>query len=172
LQRRIGAANADFKALCRVWSHTSITRSKKIRILDACVVSKLLYCLHTLWLNASEVRRINSFYVRCLRKVLRIPPSFISRVSNQIVLDTAGRQNLSDVLQKRQMTLMAKLAKLPHDSILRKSVFAPGGFELRQLLAKQKRGRPRACWPKEVYKLCLQAAGDLQTLHQYWLRPA
>ena len=135
-------------------------RSKKLRILDACVVSKLLCCLHTLWLSASEVRRINTFYVRCLRKVLKIRPSFISRVSNQMVPEATGRKNMSEVLQKRQMTLMAKLAKLPHDNILRKSTFAPGGFALRPLQAKQKRGRPRACWPKEVYKLCFHAAGD------------
>ena len=49
---------------------------------------------------------------------------------------------------KRQMTSMAKLAELPHEKILRKSVFAPGGFKLRPLQAKQKRGWPRASWPK------------------------
>jgi hypothetical protein len=86
-----------------------ILLSEKLRILDECVVSKLVYCLHALWLNAREVRRLNSSWGRCLRKVLHIPQYLTSRVPNQVVLETTGWWNLSDILQQRQIILLAKL---------------------------------------------------------------
>ncbi|CAE8643324.1 unnamed protein product, partial [Polarella glacialis] len=135
----IGAAKYGLETLSRVWSHTRIDIGKKFRILDACVISKLFYCLHTVWSNANEVRRLDRFYVKCLRKILHIPHSFISRVSNQSVLETAGKTALSATLRQRQNGLMAKIAKLPHDSIVRRSVFVDGTFAIKQAPG----GRPR-----------------------------
>ena len=43
LGRRMGMAKADFDVLRKIWSHSSLPRSAKLRIFDACVVSKLLY---------------------------------------------------------------------------------------------------------------------------------
>ena len=62
------------------------TPQQKIRIFQACVVSKLLYCLHTMWLNKAKLRKIDGFQAKCLRSILHIPPSYISRVSNATVL--------------------------------------------------------------------------------------
>ena len=47
LNRRLGAARAEFETLCRVWNHAVLPKEEKIRIFEACVLSKLLYCLHT-----------------------------------------------------------------------------------------------------------------------------
>ena len=55
-------------------------------VFNACVVSKLLRCLHTAWLNKAELRRLDVFQTSCLRKILRIPHSFKSRVSNAEIL--------------------------------------------------------------------------------------
>ena len=61
LNRRLGAARAEFQTLCRVWNHAVLPKAEKIRIFEACVLSKLLYCLHTAWLNKAELRRLNAF---------------------------------------------------------------------------------------------------------------
>ena len=42
LNRRVGAARAEFETLCRVWNHAVLPTAKKIRIFEACVLSKLL----------------------------------------------------------------------------------------------------------------------------------
>ena len=50
LNRRLGAARAEFETLCRVWNHAVLPKAEKIRIIEACVLSKLLYyVLHNFW---------------------------------------------------------------------------------------------------------------------------
>ena len=55
LNKRFGAAWAQFETLCRVWNHAVLPMAEQIRIFEACVLSKLLYCLHTAWLNKAEL---------------------------------------------------------------------------------------------------------------------
>ena len=45
LNARLGAARSDFFKLCKIWAHTAISRRRKMEIFNACVVSKLTYCL-------------------------------------------------------------------------------------------------------------------------------
>ena len=47
LSRRIGAAKADFRGLCKVWRHSSLTRAQKLKVYRALVESKLMYALST-----------------------------------------------------------------------------------------------------------------------------
>ena len=47
LNRHLGAARAEFETLSRVWNHAVLRKSEQIQIFEACVISKLLYCLHT-----------------------------------------------------------------------------------------------------------------------------
>ena len=47
LGRRIGAAKMAFKELEAVWRHASIKQERKVKIYEACVASRLLYCVHT-----------------------------------------------------------------------------------------------------------------------------
>jgi len=79
LAGRIGTAKSDFDTLCHVWGHASIPRRDKLRILDACVMNKLMYAMHTSWLNASSRGRLDGFQAKCLRRVLGISPSFLSQ---------------------------------------------------------------------------------------------
>ena len=74
LGRRIGAADAEFNKISKVWAHTMISRATKIKMFEACVVSKLMYNLHASWLGVAEKRRIDAFQARCLRKVLGVKP--------------------------------------------------------------------------------------------------
>ena len=104
----MGAARAEFKTLERVWSHSTLPRHKKLQIFEACVLSKLLYCLHTVWLNKQELAKIDALQARCLRRIMGIQHSYFSRVSNQAVLAEAQAQRLSIVLLKRQLLLLGK----------------------------------------------------------------
>ena len=82
LSYRLGLARADFNQLKRVWSHTSIARARKLKIYEACILSKLLYCLDTVWLTSVEMRKMEAFHHKCLRKIAGVLPSYYSRVSN------------------------------------------------------------------------------------------
>ena len=45
LSRRIGEATGILDKLKKLWSHSSIGLARKLKIYDACVLSKLLYSL-------------------------------------------------------------------------------------------------------------------------------
>ena len=45
LSRRIGAAQADFKSLTKVWNHTNIGKKEKVNLSSILNVSKLMYAL-------------------------------------------------------------------------------------------------------------------------------
>jgi hypothetical protein len=105
LSRRIGAARRDFDTLARVWSHSALTSLEKIRIFEVCVVSKLTYCLHTAWMKKPEMDRLDAFQARCLRRILGIPHSYVSHVSNATVLHTAGARKMSFTLLQRQTSI-------------------------------------------------------------------
>ena len=167
LARRIGAATADFKSLCKVWGHSSITRKRKIQIFNACVVGRLLYCLHVAWLSIGELRRLDAFQAKCLRKITGIPHSYQSRVTNIEVRQTAGCSPLSSTLKERQLLLMGKIARKPADDTIRMCVFRPQTFEPRTVVARRQ-GRPRKTWTRELFRECVRIAGSEQALARLW----
>ena len=167
LGRRLGAARAEFKKLERIWSHSSLSTGRKLRIFDACVLSKPLYCLHAAYLNQQELARLDAFHVKCLRKITRIPHSYISRISNNTVLERASSTKLSRTLLRRQLELLAHVARKPDADPVRMSVFKPNTVDLKDRAFKRKRGRPRLTWATKVHKHALHAAGNIDALRNF-----
>jgi hypothetical protein len=168
LGRRIGAARAVFDRLTKVWAHATISRVRKLRVFQVCVESKLLFNIHAAWLNVSERRRLDAFQAKCLRKVIGVKPSFISRVSNEEVRTRANCRPLSSILTQRQLMLMGRLAARPDTDIMRQSVFSPGAFEPRKPVGRRRRGRPRNIWTTAVFQLAIGVAGTKQALLDLW----
>ena len=145
LNRRIGAAGKALDELAAVWRHANIPRKRKLYLLDACVISRLLYGLQVLWLNEAELKRLDAFYIKCLRKILDIFHFFISRVSNIEVLIKAERKPIRYLLLERQMRYYEYLVKLPDNDSLRNLMLImkdvrPVSFNFK------KRGAPKHCW--------------------------
>ena len=102
LAQKLGQAECDFKALRQVWNHSNISREFKYQIYVACIVQKLLYGLEGAWVNAAGKRKLDGFHARYLRRILKISPAYISRVSNSFVLQQLTAIPLSSVLLERQ----------------------------------------------------------------------
>ena len=166
LSRRIGMAYKQFHSLCKIWKHAKIPMIKKVRIFQSCVVSGLMYCLHTLWLNKAELRKLDAFQARCLRKVAGIAHSFISRVSNDAVLAHCSCQKLSSQLACQQLVFLGKVARMPDDSAVRRCVFAPGSFCLSRLGGRRTRGRPKNKCTRNLLAMACKAAGGEDRLPQ------
>ena len=169
LSRRIGMATADFETLCKVWKHARVTLRKKIAIFESCIMSKLLYCMHTLWLNRAECSKLDAFQARCLRRLAGIGHSYYSRISNATVLQRCDVQKFSSVLTFRQLMLLGKIAGMPNEHPVRKCVFHPGSFDL-ALPSARRKGRPRNTWKVQVHALACNAAGGRERLHALWGR--
>lgn len=77
--RRLGESKRISDSLSQAWPRAGITRNRKFKLYNACVVSKLLYSLGPVWLLQLGLRRLDGFHARCLRIVLHIPCSYSSR---------------------------------------------------------------------------------------------
>ena len=125
----------------------------------ACVVQRLLYGLDSAWLNKKLLSKLNGFYCRCLRRILKISPSHISRVSNAYVLQQFQSKSLSHILLYRQLILFGKIARMPDNAVMRKCVFKPQSIDL-IVNHDRKQGRPRNAWATELHKQSLLICAD------------
>ena len=116
--RRLGEARGAFEKIRAVWKHANIPRERKIQIYSACVLAKLLYSLESECFRKADISKIDAFHCRCLRVILGIPHSMISRVTNATVLETAGSKLLSTTVSSRQLILFGNIAALPDSSMI------------------------------------------------------
>ena len=142
-----------------------VPRKRIIELLDALIASKLLYGLHTAWLPGAAQRRIDGFYVRCLRRILGVPHPYMSRVRNSEVLQMASRAPLSRRLLEQQLILFGRVAMRPPDS-LRRSVLQGGSLDAIGSASRRRFGRPRDAWMPCVRRAAVRAAGGEAQLHR------
>ena len=166
LNRRLGMARSDFDKLRLAWSHSSISTRRKVQIFDACILAKLLYGLHVAWLNQTERRRLDGFHARCIRCILKIAPSYYSRVSNVTVWQRARTQCLSKRLLQQQLHYFWKLTVASSEHPCREYVFEDGATDLRRLSGIRRVGRPRMEWATEVHKHAVKVAGSQERLSE------
>ena len=105
-----------------------------------------------MWMVKAQLRRIDGFQARCLRKVLGVPAAFVSRVSNAEVLSRADAKPLSEQLQYRQLVIMGKVARAASGSPLRQDTFIDDSLIPQVGRYIRKVGRPRQEWTTEVMK--------------------
>ena len=148
ISRRIGECKRYFQQLQQVWAHASITTTRKIEIYSKCITTRLLYSLDSLWLLQADRARLDAFHHQCLRKILRIPPSFISRVENTFVLERSGLPLMSEQLLTRQRQVFVKIRDHGND-LIKHLLFTDSG-QPQIWNARRKRGRPRQRWITEV----------------------
>ena len=80
------------------WEATNAKVKWQLLIFDAVVRSKLLYGLETIQLTGAMLKKIDAFQIRCLRRILRIPSTFIDRRSpNRVVF-----QRCTEILHQNQ----------------------------------------------------------------------
>jgi len=156
---RLGESRASFSKLEAIWKHSALSKSRKLEVYKACVISKLLFGLEIHHLKKHDRNRLDAFHAKCLRKILRIPHPMISHVSNRAVLTAAGEQPLSTQLTMKQVILFCKIAVLPDESPLRETIFQTSSFDLKMFEGKRRKGRPRVSWVSAVSAHALLVAG-------------
>ena len=85
IDERIGKAATTLARLTsQVWTNPKLTVKTKMVVYNACVVSTLMYGSETWTTYARQEKRLNSFHLRSIRRILGI--SLQDRVSNTEVL--------------------------------------------------------------------------------------
>ena len=121
MRRRIGEAKISFRSLKRVWRYADLSRHRKLQIYKACIVSKLLSNLSTLWLTDMHMINIDTFHYRYLRSITNIPTPWgamqigISPTSNEAVRDMLGETLLSDEVRFYQLKLLGHISRRPQE---------------------------------------------------------
>ena len=110
----------------RSWNNSSLTRWRKLEIYRALVESRLLYGLTTACFTRSELRRLDQFQAKCLRSILGVPPSSVSRISNAEVRSTANWKPASQSLLEQQRFILERVIASGDDSVLCQLTFVPG----------------------------------------------
>ena len=166
LGRRIGQAKSDFQALCKVWDHSSLRTARKLRLYCSMVETKLLYGLSCCCFTVAQQRRLNGFQAKCLRRIVGIKPSFISRITNKEVLRRVGHVDATTLLSQMQLQLLGKVLRAPATSQLRAAAFTPGTLQSATSRYVRRVGRPRREWVPTVMADATRLARphDLQTL--------
>ena len=150
LCRRIGASASEFQNLAVLWKNANVTAARKVQIFRSVIVSKLLYACSSTWLLKADLKKLDGFFCRCLRKILRIPPAFHSRISNDTVLHRAQCQRLSVMVRRSQMSLLDQILNDPDKIVLRNAAFR-GGTEIPETTFWiRRRGRPRQAWAEQL----------------------
>jgi hypothetical protein len=150
LSRRIGLAAGEYRALQKLWGHTSVTAKEKLSCLQTFVISKLVYGLGTCWFCKAQRRRLDGFYVRCIRRILHIPAAYYSRISNHTVLQRAGVRPLTEQLAKQQASLFSRVARSSVGDPLRRNALADEGAEPKVKSLVRRIGRPRQTWIEQL----------------------
>ena len=161
-------ARGDFRTLCKIWNHASITRTRKVYLYVSLIESRLLYSLSSCCFTAADLRRLDGFQARCLRKLVGIAPSYISRVPNSEVLRIACHPKASTLLADQQVALLGKVLRAPEHSLLHRSAMIPGTLQPATSKYVRRVGRPRREWVTTVMQIahCRAPAQELYPLAQ------
>ncbi|GAA6071721.1 uncharacterized protein LOC117871822, partial [Tachysurus ichikawai] len=108
---RIAKASAVMARLNqRVWKNHNLTEKTKICVYQACVLSTLLYSSEAWTTYASQEVKLNSFHLRCLRRILRI--QWQDKVPNTEVLERTGMNSMFSILSERRLCCLGHVRRM------------------------------------------------------------
>ena len=140
---KLGTARQEFRALAQIWQHANISRRRKIQLYHSLILSKFMYGLQTIWLSKNLRQRIDAFHCQCLRRIMGIQHSYISRVSNATVLEQSGERSLSNQLLRQQLQFYGRIHR---------NELHPGHGLLNETIIQRRVGRPLLSWVRELRK--------------------
>ena len=106
LGKRIGKA----KLSVRVWENKKLTTQTKVAVYRACIVGTLLYGSESWTTYAGQEKRLNTFHMRCLHRILSI--SWTDKVSNNEVLERADIPSMFTLLRQRRLRWLGHVHRM------------------------------------------------------------
>jgi len=150
----------DFKL---IWT-SRLSIKQKVEKYKSLVLSKGIWGLHLLALGKTEIKKMEYHHARCIRRILGIKASYVSRISNEEVLKRAGVPSFKSFLRQKQYMLLGHIMRLPEQHPDWRVCFRPG-TQCEPCMPHQFRrrtGRPRARWAEilfeEIFKLYPQCS--------------
>jgi len=149
INKRIGMAYTTLSKLTkRVWTNKHLTVHTKANVYKACVISTLLYGSESWTTYSSQERKLQTFHLRCLRRILGI--TWKDKVTNNEVLSRAGIPSMFTLLRQRRLRWLGHIHRMDDGRIPKDLLYG-------QLATGDRgRGRPNLRF-KDVCKRDLKA---------------
>ena len=159
INRKIGTARADFKALMPIWKSRRIASNRKVEVFKSLIQSKLMCALASAWLAQGHFRKMDGFQAYALRKILGVPPSYGARARNKKIRDWAKVEPLSKTALASQLRLLGLVLFDPDKDELRKATFADRTHVPLTQVFVRKVGRPKHNWTEQLLDRVRTSAG-------------
>ena len=140
ISKRIGkAATILAKLTKQVWDNKQLTIITKVKVYQTCVISTLLYGSESWATYTHQERKLQTFYMRCLRRILCITRQ--DKVTNTKVLTKADIPSMYTLLRQRRLHWIGHVHKMDNGCIPKDLLYS----EL--ATGKRKKGSPHlASW--------------------------
>ena len=144
IQIRIARALSALSSLNILWKDRSISKRTKIMFMRSLVLSSFLYGCETWTISADSERKINSFEMRCYRRLLGVP--YTAHRTNDSIIGEV-RQHIGcferffETVKKRKLQLYGHTVRANNLA----TTFLQGAVPVRR-----PRGRPRKTWLSNV----------------------
>ena len=100
------------KLSSRVWGNKKLTTSTKIAVYRACVLKTFLYGGESWTTYAGQEKRLNTFHMRCLRRI-----HWSDKVTNNEVLERSGLPTLFTLLRQRRLRWLGHVRRMENGRI-------------------------------------------------------
>ena len=139
IRRRLAMAISQLKKMEKLWKGQC--RQTKLKIVRACIFPRVTYGCEGWTISKSCEKRINSFELKCYRKMLRIP--WTARRRNEDILRELNiKPNwLLNTIKSRKLTYCGHLKR--HDTFEKHILEA-------KLQGKRRKGRPARKWTDDI----------------------
>ena len=108
---RISKASKSFTYLSRIlWYKRKIKLATKLGVLKAVVLPTLLYGSETWASTVSQLQRLQSFVMRCLRIILRV--SVCDKLRNVEIRARAGVRTVESMIRRRRLQWVGHLSRM------------------------------------------------------------
>ena len=122
LSSRIGKASSTMARLSkRVWENKKLTINTKVKVYHSCVLSTLLYGSEAWTLYSSQERKLNTFHMRCLRRLLGI--TWQDRIRNEDILERAGTRSMQCILKQKRLHWLGHICRMEDGRIPKDLLF-------------------------------------------------
>ena len=131
------AATNMAKLSSRVWENNKLTTKTKVTVYRACVLSTLLFGSEAWATYASQEKRLNTFHMKCLRRILSI--SWKDKVPNSVVLERADIPSMYTLLGQSRLRWLGHAQRMVDGRIPKDLLTVYGELEL----GSRRVGRPK-----------------------------
>ena len=97
LGKRISNAMTTLKKLDLFWIHSSCPIKFKLLVVDAVIRSKVLYGMDTAQLNDTETKKLETFQLKALRKILKLKTTFVNRTNTNEKVYQEANEKLAQI---------------------------------------------------------------------------